>query len=309
MSYAATEIVDLERRRGRERDGARRPASPVPAVSPESHRIGRYEILDVIGCGGFSVVYRGYDPLHRRPVAIKVCDRYDSETRERFRREAAIGKLLAHRNLTSVYDFGADGQALYLVQEYLPGEDLADMIRRQEPHNLGQKLGILAQVASGLACAHSRGIIHRDVKPSNVRVLENGRVKVMDFGSAKRPQVDGLLTEIGMVVGTIAYMPPECLLGHPPAACSDVFGFGVLAYELLAFRRPFDGNRLPQLIDQILTSTPALLADCPPDVAQTVDRCLCKVPEDRWPSFEALEPVLEDLLARYAFVPRGREIA
>ncbi len=308
MSYAATEVMDLDRHRDREPSSARRlaPGSPTP---PTSHQIGRYEIKDVIGCGGFAVVYRCYDPLHRRLVAIKVCDQRDQETRERFRREAAIGKLLAHRNLTAVYDFGADGRSLYLVQEYLPGEDLADMISRREPRNLAQKLGILAQVASGLACAHSRGIIHRDVKPSNIRILDDGRVKVMDFGSAKRPQVDGKLTEIGMVVGTIAYMPPECLIGQPPRACSDVFAFGAMAYELLAFRRLFDGSRLPQLIDQILTSTPTPLTDCPPDVAQVVDRCLCKEPAERWPSFAALEPVLERLVARYAFVGQSREIA
>ncbi len=192
-------------------------------------RIGEYEILDVIGCGGFAVVYKGYDPLNRRSVAIKVCDRWDADARRRFRREATIGELLTHRNLTSVYDFGVHDSELYLVQEYLPGQDLADMIRQREPQSLARKLDILTQIADGLACAHSCGVLHRDVKPSNVRVLENGQVKIMDFGSAKRPLVDSKLTELGMIVGTIAYMPPECLFGKKPRATSDVFAFGVLA--------------------------------------------------------------------------------
>ncbi len=296
------QVTSSRRRRDERPGGDQRHVRPA-----KTHRIGRYEIRDVLGSGGFAVVYKGYDPTDRRPVAIKVCDRHDTETRERFRREAAIGKRLAHRNLTSVYDFGADGSSLYLVQEYLPGEDLADMIRRRETRSLAQKLAILRQIASGLACAHARGILHRDVKPPNIRIREDGRVKIMDFGSAKRPQVDGKLTEVGMIVGTMAYMPPECILGQLPRARSDVFAFGVVAYELMAFRRPFDSGRIPHLIDQVLHSTPAPLADCPPDVAETIDRCLSKEPDDRWPSVAALELDLERLLARYTFVTPGRE--
>ncbi len=298
MSCAATEILDPKQPEG---PRLRLVASP-PERAAQARRIGRYEILEAIGWGGFSVVYKAYDPLYRRSVAIKVCDRHDSEARERLRREAAIGKFLTHRNLTAVYDFSTGDSGLHLVQEYLPGEDLADMIRRREPRSLARKLDILTQVASGLACAHSHGVIHRDVKPSNIRILESGQVKIMDFGSAKRPQVDGKLTEIGMIVGTLAYLPPECINGQPSRACSDIFAFGVLAYELLTFRRPFDSKRLPELIDQVLTSNPTL-TDCPPEVARTIHKCLHKEPADRWPSFTDLERNLERTLARRAAVP------
>ncbi len=311
QNQATTEVMNLELEGA---GGAPLRLVPgTPGRAPKAERIGGYEILDVIGCGGFSVVYRGYDPANRRPVAIKVCDRHDSDTRSRFSREAAIGKCLTHPNLTAVYDFGTDGSDLYLVQEYLPGSDLADLIRRREPRSLAGKLDILIQIAGGLACAHSHGVLHRDVKPSNVRVLADGRVKIIDLGSAKRPRSDSMLTEIGMVVGTMAYMSPESLLGRPPEARSDVFSFGVLAYELLAFRRPFDAKRLPSLIDQVLTVTPAPLSDsppgCPPDVAGAIGRCLSKEPEDRWPSFADLEAELERLRVRYAFLSAGREIA
>ncbi len=311
QSYAATEVLDLDLERAG--DQPPRHAAGAGQRTAKIPRIGRYEIRDVIGCGGFSVVYKGYDPVHRRPVAVKVCDRFDTETRERFRREAAISRLLTHPNLTRVYDYGSQDNDLYLVQEYLQGSDLADLIRRREPRSLARKLDILVQIAGGLACAHSHGVLHRDVKPSNVRVLAEGRVKIMDFGSAKRPRVDSLLTEIGMVVGTIAYLPPECLLGRPSGAAADVFGFGVLAYELLAFRRPFDAHRLPGLIDQVISAAPTPLSDsspgCPPDVAGCVLRCLEKEPADRWPSFAVLEAELARLRSRYAFAPEGREVA
>ncbi len=308
---AATEVIDLESERAGDRPRRRVPGSA--GRKADSQRIGRYEIRDLIGCGGFSLVYRGYDPKRQRPVAIKVCDRWDAENRARFRRESAISRILDHPNLTRVYDYGTQGTDLYLVQEYLPGSDLADLIRRREPASLAGRLDVLRQIAGGLACAHSHGVLHRDVKPSNVRVLEDGRVKVMDFGCAKRPQIDALLTELGMVVGTLAYLAPECLLGQSAGAEADVFAFGVLAYELLAFRRPFTANRLPSLIDQVLTATPAPLTEsgpgCPPDVAVAVERCLAKEPKDRWPSFADLEAELERLLARHAFVSGGREVA
>lgn len=259
-------------------------------------RIGKYEILGKIGSGGFAVVYKGFDPFIKRTVAIKVCYSRDPETRERFHREAEIAGLLVHRNITTVYDFGVHDQTPYLVEEYLPGEDLAHLLRRKEPQTVGEKLDFLAQIASGLGYAHSKGVIHRDVKPSNVRVLENGRLKIMDFGTAKLAHVESNLTQTGMTLGTVAYLSPERLLGQPSGINSDIFSFGVLAYELLSFRRPFTGRNIPGLIDQVLNTSPTPLSrswpDCPPDLEQLVHRCLHKDPAER---FETCEPIQAEL--------------
>lgn len=262
-------------------------------------QIGKYEILEKIGTGGFAIVYKGYDPYIRRPVAIKVCYSRDEETRQRFQREAEIAGLLEHRNITTVFDAGLhEDQVPYLVEEYLSGEDLAHLIRRNEPDSLERKLDYLIQAASGLGYAHSRGVIHRDIKPGNVRILDNGRLKIMDFGTAKLANVESNLTQTGMTLGTVAYLSPERLLGQPSGTNSDIFSYGVLAYELLAFRRPFSGRNIPNLIDQVLNAAPTPLIDCwpecPPSLAAVVHKSLLKDPKQR---YESCEEVLADLQA------------
>lgn len=259
-------------------------------------RIGKYEILDKIGTGGFAVVYRGYDSYIRRPVAVKVCLSRDDETKERFRREAEIAGFLEHRNITTVFDAGVHEGTPYLVEEYLSGEDLAHVIRRQEPEAMEKKLDFLIQIADGLGYAHSKGVIHRDIKPGNIRVLDNGRLKIMDFGTAKLANVESNLTQTGMTLGTVAYLSPERLLGQPSGTNSDIFSYGVLAYEVASFRRPFTGRNIPNLIDQVLNAAPVPLSEawpeCPPSLAQVVERCLLKDPRQR---YTTCEQVLADL--------------
>ena len=269
-------------------------------------QIGKYEILDKIGTGGFAVVYKGYDPYIKRPVAIKVCYSREEETRERFKREAEIAGLLEHRNITTVFDAGVHEQTPYLVEEYLSGEDLAHLIRRQEPDALEEKLDFLIQIASGLGYAHAKGVIHRDIKPGNIRVLDNGRIKIMDFGTAKLANVESNLTQTGMTLGTVAYLSPERLLGQPSGTNSDIFSYGVLAYELLSFRRPFSGRNIPNLIDQVLNASPIPLGEawpeCPEALSKVVHRCLLKDPEER---YRSCEQVLSDLDAfRAELFPR-----
>src|SRR5687768_4367370 len=143
------------------------------------NKLGKYDILEKIGSGGYGVVYRGYDPFIKRVVAIKTCSFEDERVRLRFYREAEIAGNLIHPNVTTVYDFGLHEGVPYLVEEYLTGEDLGEVIARRDPLSVSRKLDYLVQVARGLEYAHSQGVVHRDIKPGNIRILDNGRAKIM----------------------------------------------------------------------------------------------------------------------------------
>lgn len=261
-------------------------------------RIGKYEILEQIGAGGFGIVFKGRDPLIERLVAVKTCNSDDEELRHRFVREARTAGRLQHRNITTVYDFGYHEGVPYLVQEYLTGEDLDRILKRGDRPALTTRLSWLEQAARGLAYAHLNGIVHRDVKPANIRILEDGTVKIMDFGIAKLLENDSGLTRAGATVGTAAYLAPEQLHGEPVDARTDLFAFGVVAYELLAGRRPFAGKQLSAVIYQILHHDPdpleQLVPDCAPEVAGLVARCLAK---DRTQRPASAEVVADELAA------------
>ncbi len=259
-------------------------------------RVGKYELLERIGTGGFGSVWRARDPTFDRLVAIKSCTHEDPRLRERFLREAKIAAALQHPHLTTVLDFGEHDGVPYLVQELLPGEDLAHQILRRMPTTLVERLRILLQVASGLAHAHRQGVLHRDVKPANVRILPDGTAKLMDFGVAKRVDDDSRLTSEGVAVGTLGYMAPEQLESKPLDRRSDVFGFGVLAYELISYERAFGGGNFAQASKRLLERTPPPLVerrpDCPPALSTLVELCIQKVPAARW---QSMEPVVEQL--------------
>ena len=261
------------------------------------NKIGKYEILEKIGVGGFGEVFKGRDPFIKRHVAIKTCTSGDQDTRNRFFQEAEIAGKLSHRNITTVYDFGVENSFPYLVQEYLSGEDLDRKIKRRDYLPYAEKLHYLIQIARGLAYAHQHGVIHRDVKPANIRVLEDGTVKIMDFGIAKLAQQETGLTKTGMTVGTAAYLPPEQIRGEPVDHRTDVFSFGVLAYELLAFERPFQGEQISAVIFQILNREPRPLRDswptAPQEVIELIARCLAKDPRERFGDGAAVLRFLE----------------
>lgn len=249
-------------------------------------RIGKFDIVEKIGSGGFGAVYKGFDPFIKRYVAVKTCTAIDEEIRVRFFQEAEIAGNLHHRNVTTVYDFGVQDDLPYLVQEYLSGEDLDRKIKRKDRLPFEDKHAYLEQVARGLAYAHGKGVVHRDVKPGNVRILEDGTVKIMDFGIAKLMAQESELTRTGMTVGTAAYLAPEQIRGEPADPRTDVFSFGVLAYELLTYRRPFEGEQISAVLYQILHHQPnpirSTWQDCPEAIQDIVERCLHKDPEQRF---------------------------
>ena len=265
-------------------------------------RIGKYEILDRIGVGGFGVVYKGYDPFIKRFVAVKTCTSDDEEIRTRFHQEAEIAGNLQHRNVVTVYDFGVQDGVPYLVQEYLTGEDLDRKIKTRAPLSYPEKLLYLVQVARGLEYAHSKGVIHRDIKPANIRILEDGTAKIMDLGIAKLQQQQSGLTQTGMTLGTAAYLAPEQIRGEPVNQRTDIFSYGILAYELLTYERPYGGEVLSTVLYQILNHTPRPIGahwpDCPAELAAIVERCLEKEPARRFLSCSELLRDLDALLRK-----------
>ena len=275
---------------GQTTGGLREPPAPI-------RKIGKYAILRKVGSGGFGSVYEARDPFIQRTVAVKTCELQEREVQERFFQEAQLGGSLRHRNVTTVYDFGIDQGLPYMVEEFLDGEDLDRLIENNPGLPLIEKLQILTGIAYGLEYTHNAGIVHHDVKPGNIRVLADGTVKLMDFGIARSIQSrPGTRRATG--VGTWAYLAPERITGKPLDQRTDVFSFGVLAYELLSGRRPFAGNTQEELLDRIVSQEPDALQEVapevPPALAAIVSRAMQKDPARRYPS---IEPMRQELLA------------
>jgi len=263
------------------------------------NKLGKYEIVGKIGVGGFGVVYKGYDPFIKRNVAIKTCSAGDAETRERFLREAEIAGNLQHRNIVTVFEFGFESDTPYLVQEFLSGEDLDHKIRRGDPVPLAEKIAWLTEIARGLDFAHGRGVIHRDIKPANVRILQDNTAKILDFGIAKLAQQQSTLTQAGVTLGTASYLAPEQIRGEQVDVRTDLFSFGVLAYELLTYEKPFRAQEISALFYKLLNEEPAPISSrtpgVPRELTEIVMRCLEKDPRRRWATTAELLRALERL--------------
>ena len=273
-------------------------------------KIGKYEVSEQIGVGGFGAVYRGRDPFIKRTVAIKTCQVNDEEIKHRFFREAELAGNLHHRNITTIYDFGVENGIPYIVQEFLTGEDLDKKIKRGDPILVARKVEILMAIADGLGYAHNASIVHRDVKPANVRILEDGTVKVMDFGIAKSLQTESNLTQTGITLGTSAYLAPEQIRGEAIDRRTDIFSLGVLSYELLTYRKPFRGEHLSTVLYKILNETPepieTLAPDVPPALVAAVEPRDGQEPAERYPTMEDyrqdLHAVFRELAGRLRHV-------
>lgn len=285
------------------------PGGPLP------EKIGKYEILEQIGVGGFGAVYRGRDPFIKRTVAVKTCQLNDEEIKSRFFREAELAGNLHHRNITTIYDFGVENGIPYIVQEFLSGEDLDKIIKRGDPMAVPRKIEILTAITEGLGYAHQQHIIHRDIKPANIRILADDSVKIMDFGIAKSLQSESSLTQTGITLGTSAYLAPEQIRGDPLDQRTDVFALGVLAYELMTYRKPFRGEHLSTVLYKILNETPEppemITPELPSDLSAVVMRAIEKDLAQRYPSMEALRMDLQAIYrqlvgssARFTTAPR-----
>jgi eukaryotic-like serine/threonine-protein kinase len=266
--------------------GPRTGAITAPHV-PE--QIGRYQIIERVGQGGMGVLYRGIDPVLDREVAIKVMigdfgDDLD-QLRPRFQREARAIARLQHRNIVTVFEFAEDNGTPYIVMEFLRGASLSARAKAEPPLSIDEKVDIVAQLCTGLGYAHEQGIVHRDVKPANILLLEDGSVKLLDFGIAKL--TSSTLTRQGDVLGSPSYMSPEQIMGLETVdGRSDVFSAGAVLFELLAGRRPFDGDTTPTIVMKILNteapSLDALDSAIPAPLAAIVARALHKDPAQRF---------------------------
>ncbi|WP_322494680.1 protein kinase domain-containing protein, partial [Chloroflexus sp.] len=205
---------------------------------------GRYQIERLLGEGGMARIYLGRDLRLNRPVAIKIPHPHlmtDPDFLARFRHEAHAAAMVSHPNLVDVYDVGQDGNQHYIVMEYVAGSTLKQLINREAPFAIPRAVRIGEQIARGLHAAHRAGLIHRDIKPQNIIVTDDGQVRITDFGVAKS-HLSTAMTETGITLGTVDYIAPEQAQGRPATPQSDIYALGVVLYEMLTGRLPFTGD-------------------------------------------------------------------
>lgn len=269
---------------------------------PEPLLNRRYRLDEVVGQGGMAVVWRAEDMLLGRVVAIKVLrDQFasDPEFLSRFRSEARTAAALNDPGVVSVYDVGEDKGVHFLVMEYVPGQDLKQVIRAEAPLDPGRTVRIATALARAVGQAHAIGMVHRDIKPQNVLVTPDGRMKVADFGIARAVAAAGM-TAPGVVMGTVHYLAPEQASGDAATFASDVYSLGVVMYEMLTGRVPFTAesgvgvalkiiHEAPVPVDHVNARVPAVLASI-------VARAMARDPAERYANATALAEALESFL-------------
>ena len=258
----------------------------------------RYRIESLLGKGGMGEVYKAFDPVLDRTVALKTISSISADPLllQRLYIEARACGRLAHPNIVRVYDLHESATAVYISMEYLEGESLAAAAERGTLP-IAHKLQILDEILSALHYAHTKNVIHRDVKPSNVHLLPDGHIKLLDFGLA-RVTVGPTMTMAGAVMGTAPYMSPEQLKAQTVDARTDIYSTGVLAYELLTGRRAFDGENITAVMLKVLSEFPAPIdtsrLGVPPEIARVVNRAMAKSPDDRFSSAGEMRTALAE---------------
>ena len=266
---------------------------------------GRYELEELVGTGGMSSVYRAHDRQLERHVALKVLHQQymaDGDYVERFRREARAVAQLSHPNIVTVIDRGEQENRQFIVFEYVDGENLKSLLEREGRLSESAAIRLALQIACGLSFAHLRGLVHRDVKPQNVLLDEDGRAKVTDFGIARSLGVQAGLTQTGTVMGTSDYISPEQARGGHADEQSDVYSLGAVLYELLTCEVPYPGDNFVAVAMRHVNEPPPSVRERRPDVSPRLDaavqRAMAKEPRDRFPSMDAFGAELEACLHR-----------
>lgn len=264
---------------------------------------GRYQIIRTIGEGGMANVYLAYDTILEREVAVKILRgdlSSDEKFIKRFQREAKAASSLNHPNIVEMYDVGEDEGNYFIVMEYVNGKTLKSLIKKRGALSLSEVIDIMLQLTSGIACAHESYIIHRDIKPQNVMILEDGRVKITDFGIAVALKSNEL-TQTNSVMGSVHYLPPEQANGSGATVKSDIYSLGILMYELLTGKLPFKGDNAVEIaIKQMKDRLPSITAqnpNIPQSVENVVLRACAKNPKNRYASALEMHEDLKTVLS------------
>ncbi len=261
----------------------------------------RYQLLHTLGTGGMAVVYRAYDRMLERPVAIKILRQdfsEDEDFRERFRQEARAAANLSHPNIVMVHDFGFDAGRLFIVMEYVPGTDLKSIIKQRGRFNISEAIDLIVQACEGIGYAHRSGLIHCDVKPHNMLVTPDNRLKVTDFGIARALSTIQPDEQSEIVWGSPQYFAPEQAAGQAPSPASDVYSLGVILYEMLTGQLPFqadDPEELARLHQEARPVPPRRFNfEIPPTLEQVILKILSKEPSQRYRSADQMGRVLHN---------------
>jgi eukaryotic-like serine/threonine-protein kinase len=272
----------------------------IDSIGPGSRVAGRYVIESHLATGGMATVWRARDTVLARIVAVKALRDHlasDPEFRERFRREAVTAARLNHPAIINVFDTGADGVCVFIVMEYFDGTTVAQILQQEGTLEPGYAVDVIMPVLEALAYAHAHGVIHRDVKPGNILVAKDGRVKVTDFGIAKAAQNASDLTTTGTVLGTAQYLSPEQVQGQPVDARSDLYSAGAVLYEMITGRPPFEAETPVATAVMRLTRDPVPPRDIRPGIPRQLEgavvRALARDPRSRFVSADAMQSALE----------------
>jgi serine/threonine protein kinase len=277
--------------------------APVPEADRVGQVVGRFRIVGALGQGGMGVVWKAEDPALAREVAIKFLPaaQLDSElARRRFIREARSASVLAHPGVATVYDVGEADGVPYIAMQFVDGRSVRDLAKERR-FTPAEAVRIAIRVADVLLHAHQHGVIHRDVTGSNIMIQPDGTPVVLDFGVARRAADTSRLSKTGDMVGTVGYMAPEIIKGEDATPQCDIFSLGVVLYEMLAGRRPFENKRMERVIHATLTLDPELpgrfVTGIPRELDRIVAKALKRSPAERYRDARAMKDDLEALLA------------
>ncbi len=267
---------------------------------------GKYVVMKELGKGAMGVIYLGYDKTLDRAVAIKTIasSMKEENLKVRFIREAQSTAKLRHNNIVTIYDFGLEGEQLFIVMEYLEGQDLQDLVAAKTPMDIKERLEIVRQICHGLDYAHRNGVLHRDIKPANILVLEDGTVKIVDFGLAAIHTSTPTLTQSSAIMGTPHYIAPERIYGEKACAQSDQFSVGLIFYELLTYCCPFTGDTISSIIFKILNAEPKCLdpkiSSMFPEIGFIIKKAIAKNPGHRYRTMKEMGQDIGDLQQKMA---------